>query len=242
MANKAKKKNRREFFIRLGMIIAILAVIAIVYNYINGLQKIKVNSEHEFFQYLYGKKLEYTGILEMSDKDNITKFETKEGTIYLESIPVYYKDEKFKAILPEDMAVVFPVEGGVTNKLNSLSTAYIKYDDVYLKKGSLNKKIENAFLYDGNDLYFFIENTIVNVDGQEYKLPPLSYVNATYRGYVEIYNYDTDEYTYIEEVNEDVTAKTTYYTINLSNDTVKYEENEQILLKRIKNLTNLEND
>ena len=61
-------------------------------------------------------------------------------------------------------------------------------------------------------------------------------------GYVELYNYDTDEYIYIEDVNEDIIAETSNYTINLSNDTMKYSDIEQILLKRIKNLPNLENN
>ena len=106
----------------------------------------------------------------------------------------------------------------------------------------MNRKLEDAFLYDGDSLYFFIENTTLTVNGLEYKLPPLSYANVKYKGYVEIYNYDTDEYEYIESVDTDVIAKTNKYSINLSIDSVQCEGMEQLLITRIKNLQNLTNE
>lgn len=238
---KIKKRSRKDIIIRTTTVIAIVIVLLIVYNFIDNIQTIKMsNKEHVFFQYVMGRKIEYTGVLKITQKDGITELSTEEGTIYLDSIPVYYKDENDKAILPKDMAIAFPMNNGALKKINSLSSVYIEYGDVYVEKGELNKNLYDAFLYDGSDLYFFIENTTVKINGIEYKLPPLSYVNATYKGYVELYNYDTDSYTYIEEVTGDVVASTSKYTINLSVDTMQYEGNEQLLLKRIKNLPNLE--
>lgn len=240
-ANKKRTANKRDIIIRIATIIAIIVVLFIVYNFINSLQTLKMeDQEHEFFQYVMGRKIEYTGVLKMTQKDGITGLETDEGTIYLDSIPVYYKSEINKVILPNEMAIAFPMENGTLKKVNALSSIYIKYGEVYIEKGGLNKKISDAFLYDGSDLYFFIENTTVKVNGTTYKLPPLSYVNATYKGYVEIYNYDTDTYTYIENVKDDVIASTSNYTVNLSIDTMQYENTDQLLLKRIKNLQNLE--
>lgn len=241
--NKKKQKKRKDLLIRISMIIAIFIVIVIAYNLISNLHRVKLGkNEYEFYQYLYGRKLEYSGILEMSDEDGITKFETGEETIVVDSIPVYYKNEKNTVILPKNMAVVFPLNNGKTNKVNSLSTVYTEYDEAYIKKGKLNRKLENCFLYDGNDLYFFIEETRVSIGEREFILPPLSYVNATYKGYTEIYNYRDDEYEYIDELSGEIIASTGDYTINLSNETIKYNGTEQILLKRIKNLPNLENN
>ena len=240
MAKKKKSNSKKDIIIRLIAVIAIITVLIVVYNIIKNLQSMYSVKEHEFYQYLVGKKVEYKGSIKMETKNNITEFTTEEGTINLDSTPIYYKDEINKVILPETMGVAFPMENGALYKINSLSTVYISYGKTYVQKGNLNKELYDAFIYDGNDLYFFIENTTVTVNNQEYKLPPLSYVNATYKGYVEIYNYDTDEYTYIEKANTDVIAKTNKYTINLSVDSMQYEDNDQLLLKRIKNLTNLE--
>ena len=239
--NESNNKKKKDLIVRLCSIVAILIVIAIAYNFIKNLQTVKFSTgEYKLFQYVMGSKNEYSVIVEMSNKKDITKLETKEGTIYLTSIPVYFLENRDKAILPAEMEIAFPIESGKLNKVGSLATVYIDFGDVYIKKGDVNKKLENTFLYDGNDLYFFVENTVVTVNGEEYKLPPLSYVNATYKGYVEIYNYDTDEYIYVEDVDGDVIAQADAYQINLSDDKLKCEDTEQLLIRRIKDLPNLE--
>lgn len=240
---KRKKSNsKKEIIIKFITIIAIITVIIIAYNFISNLQTMKISvEEHEFYQYVMGDKVEYKGSLKIERKNDITEITSEEGSIYLTSIPVYYNDGLNKSILPEDMAIAFPMSNGALYKVNGLSTIYIDYDGtVYLEKGDLKKELYDTFLYDGNDLYFFVENTTVTINETEYKLPPLSYINATYKGYVEIYNYDTDEYTYIEQVDDNIIAKTNKYTINLTIDSMQYEGNDQLLLKRIKNLMNLE--
>lgn len=239
MAKKKRNNTQKDILIKIITVIAIISVIVVVYIFINKLSSLSSVKEHEFYQYVMGNKIEYKGIVKMATKNDITELTTNEGTISLDSIPIYYNDERNKVILPSDMAIAFPMENGALYKVNSLSIVYIDHGEVFVQKGNLNKQLEDAFLYDGNDLYFFIENTKVTINGTEYRLPPLSYVNATYKGYVEIYNYDTDEYTYIEKVTSDIIAKTSKYSINLSIDSMQYEENDQLLLKRIKNLQNL---
>lgn len=239
MAKKKRNNTQKDILIKIITVIAIISVIVVVYIFINKLSSLSSVKEHEFYQYAMGNKVEYKGIVKMATKNDITELTTNEGTISLDSIPIYYNDERNKVILPSDMAIAFPMENGALYKVNSLSIIYIDHGEVFVQKGNLNKQLEDAFLYDGNDLYFFIENTKVTINGTEYRLPPLSYVNATYKGYVEIYNYDTDEYTYIEKVTSDIIAKTSKYSINLSIDSMQYEENDQLLLKRIKNLQNL---
>ncbi len=239
MAKRKRNNTQKDILIKIITVIAIISVIVVVYIFINKLSSLSSVKEHEFYQYVMGNKVEYKGIVKMATKNDITELTTNEGTISLDSIPIYYNDERNKVILPSDMAIAFPMENGALYKVNSLSIIYIDHGEVFVQKGNLNKQLEDAFLYDGNDLYFFIENTKVTINGTEYSLPPLSYVNATYKGYVEIYNYDTDEYTYIEKVTSDIIAKTSKYSINLSIDSMQYEENDQLLLKRIKNLQNL---
>lgn len=244
MAKRVVKKRRKhkEFLIRILMIIVIAIVVFITYKFISNLQIIKVKDEQSaLFQYVMEEKREYNGILEMSGKNDISKLTTTEGDIYLEPVPVYYNDRSDKVILPNEMAVVFPLDKSI-KKINSLFTAYVKYGDVYVSKGSLNRLLKDSFLYDGKSLYFFIETTIVTIDGTQYKLSPLSYANITYKGYVELYDYDTDKLIHIEKVNEDVTARTSNYSMNLTNNTIKVGDVEQILLKRMKNLINLENE
>ena len=69
-----------------------------------------------------------------------------------------------------------------------------------------------------------------------------AYVIVNYRTNVEIYNYDKDEYTIIQDENElknDVLANNNAknYTINLSLDSIKTENNNQLLITSIDNLS-----
>jgi len=238
---KSKKSlNKKEIIVKTITSIAIIIVITVAYNFINNLESINVKiEEHEFYKYFAGEKVEYTGSLKMTRKNDITELITEDGAIFLDSIPIYYKDEQDKVILPEVMQVIFPLDNGSIYKVNSLSTVYIDYGSVYIEKGNLKKELQDAFLFDGDSLYFFIDRTTLTVDGREYDIAPLSYVNATYGGYIEIYNAETKDYDYIETVNDDVIAQTPRYKINLSVDSMRYGETEQLLIRKLKELDNL---
>ena len=130
------------------------------------------------------------------------------------------------------------------NKVNHFSSVIKEGESTYLELNtttSTNKKlVENALLYDGSDLYFFLENTTITVNGQDYEVTPLSYVIVRYRENVEIYNKEKDEYTVIETPDQDVYAKTADYTINMSIDALQAGEKEQLLIKSIDKLQNIE--
>ena len=243
--DKKKKKtkksfNKKELIVKLITIVSIIVVITVVYNFINNLDTINVKvEEHEFYKYFAGEKIEYNGSLKMTRKDDITELITEDGSIILDSTPIYYKDVQDKVLLPKTMAIAFPFDNGNIYKLNSLSTVYIDYGTVYIEKGNLKKELLDTFLYDGDSLYFFIDRTTLIVNDVEYDLSPLSYVNATYGGFTEIYNAQADEYHYIDIVNDDVIAKTSNYTINLTRDSMQYGETEQLLLRKIRQLDNL---
>ena len=87
--------------------------------------------------------------------------------------------------------------------------------------------------YDGKDLYFFLQNETITIGDKEYKISPLSYVKVKYQEFIEIYNYDKDECIYIQDENivkEDVIIKSQYYTLNLTTDSIKYGNSEQLLI------------
>ena len=88
-------------------------------------------------------------------------------------------------------------------------------------------------------MYFFIQNTVLTVDGTNYEIPPLSYVIVSYQNSVEIYNKQQDTYEIIPSTSTNVTASTDQYSINLSLDSMKYGEKEQLLLKRVDTLKSI---
>ena len=58
------------------------------------------------------------------------------------------------------------------------------------------------FLYDGKDLYFFLDEVTLIVGNKEITLSPMSYVSCSYLNMVEYYDYSNDKYVTIELGNE----------------------------------------
>ena len=137
------------------------------------------------------------------------------------------------------MAIVYPLSSGLMYKINRFSNMKLENETVYLKNKEQEKSLQNSFLFDGNDLYFFLENTKIEVNGSLYELSPLSYAIVRYGEGIEIYNKQQDSYSIIE-TQEDIYAKTADYTINMSIDSINYKDKDQLLIKKIEYLQNIE--
>ena len=219
-------------------LITIVTVIIVVYNFKRDLSKITIK-DYSFYQYSFGYKQEYNGTIHLDEKDNITKLTFKNVTVELDSTPLYYENVN-KVLFPKKMAAIYPLSNISQYKINNYSTiTKNKYKEFILNDGSLKKDLQNCFLYDGSDLYFFLESTIITIGDKKYELSPMSYVIVKYNSQVEIYNYNDDKNEIITIGNEEVFAKTNSYLINLSIDAVTRGENSRLLIKKIDFLDNL---
>lgn len=228
---------QRDNIIKIIFVIIMIITIIFVARYISKLNTTSLE-EHQFYQYFGGRKVEYKGKLEISKENNgITSLQMKDVKIELDSTPIYYQDIENKILLPEDMAIVFPLNKGTMQRVNYFWNVQIESNIAYLENEKNKKSVTNAFLFDGKDLYIFLEPTTITVGEEIYELTPLSYVKVNYRETVEIYQKQEDIYTIIEEANYgNIIAKTSEYEINLSTDALKYQEKEQLLLKKIEAL------
>ena len=121
-------------------------------------------------------------------------------------------------------------------RINHFANVIEDNGEIYLETNLATKtnrtRIEKAFLYDGQDLYFFLERTTITVNGTSYEVSPLSYVIVRYKQSVEIYNYEKDEYQIIDtSETQEAKVETDTYTINLSVDSLQTAEKEQLLIK-----------
>lgn len=241
-----KQKKRRSSIIMSSVIAALILIIVIVAIIIGNLNTTKTEN-HNFYQWYFGQKVEYNGQLTFTRKEGLTELKATDRKVTLDSTPVYYADEKDKVIFPEDMAIVYPTNNGLMYRVNHFSDVVKEDGDIYLESNlatSTSKdKIEKAFLYDGQDLYFFLERTNLIVNGTTYELSPLSYVIVRYKQNVQIYDYDKDEFKIIETKDtQDAKVVTDLYTIDLSVDSLKTAEKEQLLIKGLDYLTPFKNE
>lgn len=256
MENKRVKKSRRksenpknEKTIKLWLIIVIVAFLFIIYKIFDALvltnEKIDVSGEN-YYQYFYGVREEYSGKIELIQNDDDVQFKLENGEIiHLDNTPIYYKDTLGKALFAKEMELYIPDSGAYrlkdfTNIIQENKTTFVK------RLNRKNKKtVNNGFLYDGNDLYFFLEKTTVEIGDAKYDLSPLSYVIVNYRDNVEIFDYEKEEYIIIndeEQLKSDVIAinKFRNYTVNMSVDSIVTESSQQLLFGNISKLEEFE--
>lgn len=228
------RKNKVLAIVAIVLFIGILLLVGFSIEKLNS----QIIEQHSFYQYFAGQKYEYEGGFKLSRKNEITELVTNDVQVNLDSTPVYYIDIPDKVLLPEDMAIVFPTRVGMMYKINHFSNIYYDINTAYLEEEQADKALNNSFLFDGEDLYFFLTEETLTVGEDVYNLSPLSYVICT-QNTVEIYQKDEDKYT-IKENIESVTASATDYTINLNTDSILTEETEQLLIKNITTLKNFE--
>lgn len=189
---------KKDNIVKILFVLVGIAVIVAVSIYIGSLNTTKLEEE-QFYQYFGGRKVEYTGTLEISRKTNgITSLKTNDINIDLDSTPIYYKTEENKLLFPQDMAIVYPENQGQMQKITHFSTIKLEEDIPYLQYENNKQSIENSFLFDGNDLYIFLEPTTIVVGENSFELSPLSYAYVSYRQIVEIYEKASDTYEMIE--------------------------------------------
>ena len=230
-----KQKKRRSSIIMSSVIAALILIIVIVIIIIGSLNT-TTTENHDFYQWYSGQKVDYKGQLTFTRKEGLTELKATDRKVTLDSTPVYYADENNKVIFPEDMAIVYPNNNGMMYRINHFADITEENGEIYLETNLATKtnktKLEKAFLYDGQDLYFFLERTTITVNGTNYEVSPLSYVIVRYKQSVEIYNYEKDEYQVIDTTEtQDAKVVTDTYTINMSVDSLQTAEKEQLLIK-----------
>lgn len=230
-----KQKKRRSSIIMSSVIAALILIIVIVVIIIGNLNS-TTTENHDFYQWYSGQKVEYKGQLTFTRKEGLTELKATDRKVTLDSTPVYYADENDKVIFPEDMAIVYQNNNGMMYRINHFADIIEENGSIYLETNLATKtnktKLEKAFLYDGQDLYFFLERTTITVNGTNYEVSPLSYAIVRYKQSVEIYNYEKDEYQVIDTTEtQDAKVVTDTYTINMSVDSLQTAEKEQLLIK-----------
>lgn len=235
------KKNYSILIPAFLIIVILIAVILYVREYKNN--RYANNKDVNVYQYFSGSKMEYVAKIGRNRKNVILNFESKEFSVSLDSTPVYIDDKKnIDVIFPKEMAVFFPLKDKIY-QVDALSELYVKNDLTYLRTKRLDKTFDHMFLYDGKDLYFFIDEVTLVIGDKEIKLSPMSYVSCSYLNMVEYYDRESDTVKVIDLNNENVYVKNDYMNIDVSLDKAIYKDDFTLLggdLSNYKKITDME--
>lgn len=217
----------------------VLFIAFLVYYKISISNNFHIDTEEKVYQYFYEKKYEYNSIVSKNKKDVIVDFKPQEIKINLDSTPIYYQNKEV-VILPKDMSVVMPT-------LNCSEYLTKGYSYITREKGTYNlttekynKRLNHYFLYDGLDLYFFIEPVTLTVNNEEIKLTPFSYIIAKYGKNITYYDKESDIFKTIETTKNDASIENEYYKVYVSRDTIDYQGTSILLTSNIENLNTID--
>ena len=235
---KTLVKENYKIIIPIALII-VLFVSFIIYYKVAILSSITKETKDSFYQYFYDKKYNYEAIVSTNRKDVVVDFKPQEIEINLDSTPIYYEKEE-KVIFPKDMSIIMPT----INCAEYLSTGYsyisYKNKNYVLTTNKYSNKLGKYVLYDGSDLYFFVDEAKLTIEGQEVTLSPMSYVIAKYNKYISYYDKKSDTFKTITTTNNDATISNSYYTIEVSKDRIDYYGTSVILTSEISNLNTID--
>lgn len=236
---KKKRYTKKSFVILLISVIVVFSVILaffVIRHFYNSKNEISFDN-YDVYQYFSSIKYQYNGILKY-ENGHLINVDDSGGKVDVGNYPIYFQNIENECILPGNMGLFFLNDKGKNYRVNYFSKLISEMSDNEMAFVSYDKKyyIDNAFLYDGSDLYVFPYSVKLIVDGKEYILSPLSYVIVNYKDSVEIYDRKTDKYTIIDESNDDVIAYMNDFKINLSSDMIMYENDDRLLIKSISKL------
>lgn len=227
-------KNKYNILIPICLVVVLLiSILLYAKEYKNN--RYAELKEVEVYQYFSGVKMEYTANIGRNKKDVILEYDNSNFAVSLDSTPVYIS-ESDNTIFPKEMSIVFPLVDK-QYQVNALAEVYKENNLYYLNIRKMNKNFDHIFYYDGNNLYFFVDNVTLVVGNREIKLSPMSYVSCSYLNFVEYYDKENDIFEIIDITNEKVLVKNDYMTIDVASDKVIYKDSFSLLTKDFSTLS-----
>lgn len=125
-----------------------------------------------------------------------------------------------KVIFPKEMTALFIYDNYKQVRVPIYTS--VEYDEANtaykLKTIDYEQEVSNFILFDGYDLYFFPEASILDIDGERINLSPMSYAIVNNNNSLEYYDKETDKYTIKNITNEKIYVSNNAYKISLNED------------------------
>lgn len=185
------------------------------------------------FRFDTGAKIEYTGRTAIKVDSETGEISVKNSGIseIIDSSPIYFSEDPGRLLQPKQVVVVFPKTK--SHGKSGLNMQIRKDGEkVIAKVRARDVDISNAFLYDGENTYLFIEPVTIALGLDEIKLPAYSYISVYYNLRVEIYSPDESVNRVIPIMDTPVMAISNdlSYQIDLSKDILHTPEGDILLI------------
>ncbi len=221
----------------IGIVCLCIAVLALLIATKRNVNETFVE-DVSLYTYLVSEKVDITGsiIFDYINETAVIRGNSNENII-IGSVPLYYNDKQ-QLILPQNMNYV-NFYSAKQVKVPNFTKVYYKNNDYYFSINEKEEKIFNSFLYDGDDLYVFFNDVILEYDNFSIHLSPLSYVSYNYNKELFYYDYTNNEMKSFENISN-ASVRYEGVKINLKSDSIECEDNNKILIKNVNNLKKIQ--
>ena len=228
-------KHAPAIVISFAAFVLLVGVLLAVFQAKEELVQYSIKNEN-VYMIVAGEKFDYFSEITLDHEDKVTKLyinETFEKNLYNE--PLYFAN-KDEAIFPNTMAVIFPIEGKIQKKVNRYTTVNGEGLQAILSNQGLKYALTDGFLYDGKDIYFFVEDGTLTWGDQKIEISAMSFVSCYYHEDLYVYDYESKKAMVFEKVDEDILATFDNYSVNISYDSVIVGEDSFLLQKNVEAL------
>lgn len=233
-----RKPMKAITMIELGIAgVLLLVLVLLVYWYTDGLSSFRPNENT--IQYSKGIKLEFTdGAVFRNTNGEISIVDNNESLTAAKSPIIHTNDNSLTLV--ENMAFHYPDGSDAFYRVNALTHLTKNNEAVTFKSGRKTAQTLGGFLFDGNDIYIFLEDVTLEVGNNEIYLPALSYVVSKYDESVEYYNSETKENKVMGVSGVEAIATSNSYKLNLAKDVIYTKDGEALLFTAIDRLSVIE--
>lgn len=228
---KVLMKNAPIICISFAAFLLLVGVLLVVFQAKEEITQYTIKNER-LYTYMLNHRLDMTSQVTLDHDNNVTKMIYNGEEITLVSEPIYYAD-KAKAIFPNDMSVVFPRDNRRQMKINRYTTIEGGSVQAMLTNTNLKYALTDAFIFDGDAVYFFVEDGNIKYGDKTIPVSKFSMAVCEYRGSLAIYDYKTQKMTYEEKFEGNVIAEFANYSINLSEDKIIIKGEDYLLDKNV---------
>ena len=164
------------------------------------------------------------------EPNGVTVLNGEQLTRQMNSMPVYYAARQ-AVVLPQDMIYFEPREV-LCVRLDHFTELTVQANGaVSARRKKSEAALQRGFLFDGSNLYLFLEPVTLSFNGYTLELGALAYVEANFVGDVTVYDHATGEML-MEAPTGPVTAHiaTGDYSVSLLSDSMTLHDGAKTLL------------
>lgn len=224
-----RRLGPKEILLLIIPVIALAAAAAAMYFMTRDASSYTIQGQA--YQYYAGSAYPLTeGARLCRSEDGDTLMVSDNRQDVLSSLPIYFKDKQVIA-LPYDMAYYDPRKGDALCVPYFSEISYRSSGTAVVQREKEEAPLSGGFLYDGGDIYLFLEPVTLTFNGYSLELPFLSYVEAQGNGSVTVYNFESGDFL-IEAPTGEATATGGGgdYTVSLLGDSMQDYQGERTLL------------